>query len=139
MSEESLIKVGNSIYPVIKTGREQAKQVLRLTKWLRKYGMSAMDALQGRAGHDGDMTTSQSFDMILEIIESLSEDALLDLFQVVTGCTNEEADRYFDVADLVDTVITLYNEQPSIQRLVQRFFSVPNSTESSEELPTTSE
>jgi len=40
------VKVGDVEYPVIKTGRAQAKQVLRITKWISRHGTRAVRHLQ---------------------------------------------------------------------------------------------
>lgn len=137
MSADVTIKVGDSVYSVVKSGREQAKQVARLTKWLSKYGITAINSVKGKTVDGND--TAQTIEVMLELFGALSEDALLELFGLVTGCTQDEAEKYFDVADLIDAVVIVYEEQPSIRRLVERFFSVPASTKTSEESSTTSE
>lgn len=135
MSEPiNTVVVNEKEYQVIKTGRAQAEQVLGLTRWIYKHGAKAAKGMQGTNVAD---TTGIAF--IGELIMSLDADALIDLFQVLVGCPKEDAELYFDVATLVEVVIEVYERQPSVKRLVERFFSNGNSTPTSGELPTKSE
>lgn len=136
--EEKTIQVGNSIYPLVKMGRAQAKQVAQLTKWLKKYGLGAFESLQNKMG-EGGLDTAAGIQVLLEFLGSLSDDALIEAYVFATGCTIEEADNHFDIEHLVDVISQVYNEQPSIRRLVERFFSAPSLTETTPESSTTSE
>lgn len=128
---ENFVLVGEKEYPIVKRGRAQARQVAALSQWLSQYGNRILD----------DFLKTEAVNVpqaVIAIVGGLTEDSLIDLYVVVTGCTPEEADEYFDVADLIDTAIAIYEQQPSVKKLVDRFFSDDNST-ATEELPTTSE
>lgn len=132
MSEKiEVVIVGESEYPIVKKGRAQARQVAALGQWLSKYGNQMLDDFLNTDAVNAPQ-------MIIGIVGGLTEDSLLDLYMVVTGCSPEEADEYFDIAQLIDTAIAVYEQQPSVKKLVDRFFSDANSTDM-EELPTTSE
>jgi len=131
---ETTVKVGDKEYAIIKTGRAHAAQVLELTRWLSKYGAKAMSGISSDDAEDnGGMV------IIQKILDNLDTDAIIDLFQSLTGCPKEDAEVYFDVGILVDTAFALYEEQPGIRRLINRFFSPANSTQDSDESSTTSE
>jgi len=127
------IDLGGERYPVVKTGRAQARQVLQLTKWASKHGYRAARSIQP----GGSQMTGLEF--ILRMIDELDEDALMDLFTAVIGCDPAVSEAYFDIAVLIDAAILTYNNQPALQRLIDRFFSVPNSSGSTEERSTTSD
>lgn len=139
MSDEQVyIEVGNNKYPLVKKGRAQAEQVVSLTRWISKYGMEAFSQIQASAEEVQGKERS-GIEFILAAIGSLNADAILDLFVVVTGCTPAEAEEYFDVAQLIDAVTLVYQKQPAIRRVVERFFSPQQSEESTEESSMTSE
>lgn len=138
MSNEPLevIEVGGKEYQVLKTGRAQAQQVLDLTKWIAKHGVPALEAMS----EDGeDIQSENALVFVSALVEHLTVDALIDLFVVMVGCSYEDAEVYFDIATLIDVVIEVYNRQPSLRRLIERFFSEPDIVETQEELSTTSE
>lgn len=133
-TENKTVDVGGKHYLIVKRGRAQAAQVLSLTRWLANYGVAALNAVQEK---DYQNMTGLSF--LSNLVQALDEDALVGLFQVVTGCANDEAEEYFDVATLIDTVVILYNEQPAIQRLITRFLPGTLSTGSTEPTPIASD
>lgn len=85
MSEKlEVVVVGDSEYRVIKTGRAQAEQVLSLTRWLSKHGLKAIREMQG----DKDtLEFGNGFEFLTNFLDHLSVDAVIDLFQTLTGCT----------------------------------------------------
>lgn len=130
------VTVGGVDYKVIKTGRAQAQQVVVITKWLSRYGLPAFEKMAG----DGNSKFDNAFDLLNLLVDSLSEDALIDLFTAAVGCPPEVSEEHFDVATLLDVVIEIYNEQPAVRRLLDRFFSTPDTgQENSAESSTTSE
>lgn len=133
---EKFVEVNGQQYDVIKTGRAQADQVLRITRWLAKYGVKAFRQTQ----KDTDkFEISDGMEFITGILESLTSDALVDMFQAIIGCAKEDAELYFDIAVLIEAVVMVYEGQPSVKRLIDRFFSTPSSPESTEESSTKSE
>jgi hypothetical protein len=121
-NEEGLVVavIGDVSYPLVKTGRAQARQVTSFTTWLSKYGAQALQGLQ--ASNDAD----SGMGILLRFIQSLDEDALIDLFEVVIGCPKEASELHFDAADLIEACVALYSDSPTIKRLVDRFFSDTN-------------
>lgn len=136
MSENTTVEVGGKTYQVVKTGRAHAEQVVLLTKWIKKHGVPAATALQQSGLTD---KATNNIEFLLGAIDVLTADALIDLFVVATGCSQEEAEIYFDVATLIDAVIAVYQHTPAIQRLLDRFFLVSGTEEKQEESSTTSE
>jgi hypothetical protein len=121
MSEnKDIVEVGGVSYQVIKTGRAQAKQVMAFTRWLTKFGVPAFKQL---AGEDGKIAQTDGLAFIGRLFDVLTEDALIGLFSVLIGCPSQDAEDYFDVSILIDTVIDVYENQPSLRRLLDRFFS----------------
>lgn len=137
MSDEvvGVVLVGEKEYNVIKRGRAQADQVLKITRWLATYGVRAAD----KANKNGGLQSDNWASLLAGLIEGLDADALIDLFTALIGCTKKEAEEYFDIATLVDAGIAIYEGQPSVRKLIDRFFSSSKSEEPSEELSTTSE
>jgi len=136
MSRELLetIVVGENTYRVIKNGRAQAEQVLALTSWFSRHGMKALTELS--AEREG-VTAASGVEFIGKMLDHLTADALIDLFQALITCTKEEAELHFDIALLIDVVAETYERQPAVKRLVERFFSQANSTVTTEESSTT--
>lgn len=130
------IEVAGKTFELVKTGREQAEQVVSLGKWMNQYGLPA---LEGMMNEDGEVVFEGGLDLLQEVIESLTADALIDLFVVILGCTKKFADENFDIAVLIDAVIEVYEAQPSIGKVLSRFFSQTTSAENSDEPSTTSE
>ena len=74
--------------------------------------------------------------MITGVLANVTSDALIDLFQVLIGCSKKDAEKYFDIGILVEVALDVYENQPGIQRLIDRFFSTDESTESTEDSST---
>lgn len=135
MSEQlDSVVVGGQEYRVIKTGRAQAEQVAGLAKWISKHGTRAFRNMNINPQDQG-----SGLQIVLMFIESLDADALVDLFTVMVGCPKEVSEVYFDIADLVDVVINVYERNNSLKKLIDRFFSSASSTNTTQEPSTTSE
>ena len=135
MSEKSaVIEVGGKEFELVKTGREQAEQVIQLGKWINTYGLPAISQL---TNEEGEITFSGGFELLGDIIDVLTADALIDLFVVVIGCPKNFANKHFDVSVLIDAIAMVYEKQPSIGRVLSRFFSPVSSEESITEPSTT--
>lgn len=135
MSEKSaVIEVGGKEFELVKTGREQAEQVIQLGKWINTYGLPAISQL---TNEEGEITFSGGFELLGDIIDVLTADALIDLFVVVIGCPKNFANKHFDVSVLIDAIAMVYEKQPSIGRVLSRFFSPVSSEESTTEPSTT--
>ena len=130
------VEVADKTFELVKTGREQAEQVVALGKWVNQYGLPA---LEGMMNEEGEVTFEGGLDLLQGIIGSLTADALIDLFVVILGCSKKFANENFDIAILIDAVFEVYDAQPSLGKVLSRFFSQTTSTENSEESSTTSE
>ncbi len=127
--EDGFVDVGGKAYKVVKTGREQAEQVVLLTRWLSAYGPQLLSGIQ----QDEQLPQASGLDFITGILGKVTSDALVDLFQVLVGCSKKDADKYFDIGILVDVALDVYENQPGIQRLIDRFFSTDELEESTED------
>lgn len=132
----STIEVGGQEFQLVKTGRNQAEQVVLIGKWLSQYGLAALNEL---ADEEGNIVIEGGIEMIGTIIEQLSADALIDLFSLIIGCPKSFAEKHFDIAILIDALMTVYESQASFQRVISRFFSPTTSTSDTEESSTKSE
>ncbi len=130
------IEVADRIFELVKSGREQAEQVVSLGKWMNQYGLPA---LEGMMNEEGEIIFEGGLDLLQEIIGGLTADALIDLYIVVLGCSKKFADEHFDIATLIDAIVEVYEAQPSLGRVLSRFFSQTTSIEDSDESSTTSE
>ena len=131
------IVVGNSEYPLVKKGRAQAEQVEELLQWLGRYGGKFFDEM---TNEEGEVEISTSLPVLIgDIANIVTADALIELYVVVTGCTEEEAEEHFDVAQLIDVTVEVFEKQKSFKKVVNRFFSKRSSTNPMEELSTKSE
>lgn len=130
------VEVAGRTFELVKTGRGQAEQVVALGKWVNQYGLPA---LEGMMNEEGEVTFEGGLDLLQGIIGSLTADALLDLFVVILGCSKKFANENFDIALLIDAVFEVYDAQPSLGKVLSRFFSQTTSTENSEEPSTISE
>lgn len=132
----STITVADRTFELVKSGREQAEQVVSLGKWMNQYGLPA---LEGMMNEEGEIEFSGGLDLLQEIIGGLTADALIDLYIVVLGCPKKFADTNFDIAILIDAMVEVYESQPSIGKVLSRFFSQTTSVESLDEPSMTSE
>jgi hypothetical protein len=130
------IIVNGEAYPLITSGRKQAIQVQGITRWASVYGASILSDLQAQGEEDAE----QGLDFLVKLLGHLSADAMIDLFQAISGCTQEEAELYFDAAVLIDAGIVVYENHPTVRRLLDRFFSTSDSEQEGQpESSTTSE
>ena len=134
--EDDVLYIGEKAYPLVTSGRQQAIQVQGLTKWASRYGGEIFSELQ-----TVETSTSETgAEFLLKILGMLSADALIDLFQAVSGCTQEEAELHFDAATLVEAGIVVYEKHPTVKKLLDRFFSTSDSEQDEQqESSTTSE
>jgi hypothetical protein len=124
------VEVGGKKYVVIKMGRAQAEQVLAISRWISAHGFKVM-SVAGAQGQS--IQADNAFEFLSKIIDLLTADALIDLFVALVGCPKEDAEIYFDIGILVDVILMVYEEQPAVRRLIDRFFSTPVSEEKPEE------
>ena len=120
--QEFTITVAGKEYSLIKKGIAQAQQVTEISKWLAEYGVPIFEKLSSDKGE-----VSSNMDLFRAILDSLSPQALVDLFAVVIGCTQKVAEKEFDVGVLVDALMIVWENQPGIRGLVNRFFSTQDS------------
>lgn len=132
------IEVSEEVFELLKRGRAQAIQIQEIGKWLAKYGSDLMSII-GSMPEDMEGNLAQNLVYLGELLSSLSADAMIDLFRVALGCTPEFAEENFDVVVLIEAVISIYNEHPTIKRLVDRFFSGTSSTSTGEDSSTISD
>ena len=126
----TVIEVGGQEFELVKTGRNQAEQVVQIGQWLSLYGLAALKEL---ADEEGNIHIEDGIVMIGTILEQLSADALIDLFSLIIGCPKSFAEKHFDIGILLDAVMTVYESQAAFQRVISRFFSQTTSTNNSEE------
>jgi len=121
--EESLpetVMVGDKEYNLIKTGVAQAKQVSDLLNWIGDYG----DRLAGVLVTDDTNPASalgSTWALIAAIGKVSSQEALLDLFVVVIGCSDKEAEKFFSIGTLVDGAQALLSQE-EYAKVLNRFF-----------------
>lgn len=113
------IQVGEKQYKLDKTGRAQAEQISNILSWLSAYATPVFESL---SNEEGDIVFNNIIDAISKISEAVSADALIELYVVVTGCSQEEAENHFDIVDLIEGVSALM-ENPRYKKVVDRFFS----------------
>lgn len=130
----STLEVAGKSFDLVKTGRDQAEQVIQLGKWVNTYGVPA---LQGMMNDEGEISFSSAFDLLGDVLETLTADALVDLYVLVLGCSKQFANKHFDIGTLIEALALVYESQPSIGRVLSRFFSLVSSEESTEEPSTT--
>lgn len=120
-SEEinTVVELGGKSYDLMKTGFAQAQQVAGIGRWLSKHGAAMVAELSDSKEAQA---TSTNMDLVIKALGSFTAEALVDLFEVVTGCTTSVANKYFDIGILISGVIVLF-DNPSIKRVIDRFFS----------------
>lgn len=126
----STVVIAEQEFSLIRTGREQAEQVIHIGKWLSQYGLPALQTL---ADEEGTIQVNSGFELLGALVEHLSVDALIDLFTLIIGCSTKFANEHFDIAILIDATTTMYESQPSFQKVISRFFSPTTSTNDTEE------
>jgi len=136
MTESIKFAVAEKEFELVKTGREQAEQVIQLGKWINEYGVPA---LQRMTNEEGEITFAGGFDLLSSILQSLTVDALIDLYILIFGCNKKFADQHFDIGTLIEALTVVYNAQPSIGKVISRFFSQATSENVTEEPSMTSE
>jgi len=120
------VMVGVKEYNLYKTGAAQARQVSNLLNWLGKYGAKLADTLSSTTiNEDGqeqvEVNISNTWEFLGNIGELATEDALIDLFVVATGCSLKEAEEYFNILTLVDAVQGLLSQDVYL-KVFNRFF-----------------
>ena len=126
----STLEVAGKSFDLVKTGRDQAEQVIQLGKWVNLYGVPA---LQGMMNDEGEISFSGGFDLLGDVLKALTADALVDLYVLILGCSKTFANKHFDIGTLVEAIALVYDSQPSIGRVLSRFFSLVSSEETTEE------
>jgi hypothetical protein len=130
MSEGTIVEIGGKQFQPAKKGREQADQVVVAAQWLGTYGSKILAEV---SDEDGQIQIGDVWELIDSISKAVTTDALIDLFVVVYGCPKSFANKHFDIGYLVEGLMILWDESPGIRQLVQRFFSSPDSTDTTEE------
>ena len=122
-TQDTSVFIDGTEYPLVTYGRQQAHQAQGLTRWASKYGQQVYDALQtqGNSGNEGGL------EFLLKILDLLTEDAMIDLFSALLGCSKETSELYFDTATLIDAGIVVYEKHPTVRKLLDRFFSTSDS------------
>jgi hypothetical protein len=133
---QDFIEINGKPYSVVKTGRAQAEQVVQVTRWISRHGVKAIQSVQSDSLS---LEGASGIEFLGKFVEALTPDALIDLFVVLVGCPKEDAEVYFDIAVLVDVALQVHERQPAVRRLVERFFSTPNSASDMVASSTTSE
>lgn len=113
--EVQTVELNGINYLVVKKGIEQANQIAAFSNWLGKYALPSLNPEAEQTGVTGNY--------ILNLLSGLSGQALVDLFVIVVGCSKKVADEQFDFGVLVEAVMIFWDNQPGIQRIVNRFFS----------------
>ena len=121
--EQTVFEIGGVEYNVVKRGLAQAQQVAEIGRWLAIYGAPAIRAIQDNP----DFAEMGGMEVVTSMLGTLSGESLVELYSLVFGCPMEVANEYFDIAQMVDGIISLYENQPSIKRLVGRFFGAQRS------------
>ena len=134
MDNSTVFEINGEKYNVIKRGIAQAKQVADATRWLAKYGAPAFRKLA-----DNNFESLGGFEIMVAVLSSLDEYALVELFQIVFGCSREVAEQDFDIILLVDGLIAVYNQSPTMRKLADRFFSQASSESTEDSNSTQSE
>jgi len=108
-------------FNVVKRGYGQAKQIAEFGRWLNRHGAPAIHKL---TREDGGIEAPDTFRLVLALLDTLTPEAMIDLYCTVLGCEKELANEHFEVDVLVEALIALYHNQPAIQKAVSRFFSI---------------
>jgi hypothetical protein len=108
-------------FNVVKKGYGQAKQIAEFGRWLNRHGAPVIQKL---TGEDGGLEAPDTFQLVLALLDTLTPEAMIDLYCTVLGCERELANQHFEIDILVDALVALYHNQPAIQKVVSRFFSI---------------
>lgn len=117
---DTVITIAGKEYELVKRGRAQAEQAIKFSHWLTKYALPLFEQFVTPEGDAPDLDYVELFSLILD---GLSVDALIDLFILLTGCNKKEADEHFEIGILFDAAGVVWDNQPGLRRVVQRFFS----------------
>ena len=131
--KKTVFLIGEKESDVEKTGIGQAQQVANLSNWLSKHGSSMAKNLS----INGDSFTAENvLEIATALLGSLDVESLLSLFIIVFGCTRKVAEEHFDISLLLEGAVSLFENQPSFKRIIDRFFSGPTSQPVMEESST---
>jgi len=117
-----VITVGEKEYELIKTGRDQAEQLVSFGRWLGKHVFPMFSSISNPDGTVPEMNYQDIFKLIFE---GLDVDAVMELFILLVGCTRKEADKHFEIGVLFDSLTVVWENQPGLRRTLERFFSTP--------------
>jgi hypothetical protein len=132
----SKVVIDGKEFELIKRGRAQAVQVYGLGQWLNRYGSVLVTVFTDKPE---DLGITEGIAFFGNILGSIEPDALLGLYEIILGCSANFSEKNFDIADLVDAIVMVYNEHPTIRRLIDRFFSTDSLSEEQVEDSTPSE
>ena len=117
-----VFQIGERSFPIVKRGRELAEQSSALSRWLTTYGALAINQLQATQDEAGKAEDQIAF--LGRALGSVMEpDALIDLLAVVLGCEREYAEENFDLGVLAAAAEVIWQNQPGLHFLVDRFAS----------------
>lgn len=136
MNKDIQIEIEGQLWNLVRRGRAQAEQIHALGKWLYEHGGALIEAISTRGIDEDDLSTGLR--MVSTALSKVTADAMLDLYVVLLGCPLEFAEENFDIADLIDVIMQVYKEHPTIKKIVDRFFSDNSSDVGEAENSTTS-
>ncbi len=131
--------IADEVFNLVKKGRAQAEQVHAIGRWLASYGGELAEIIFNRKDDLDEADMLGGLSMLGEIASVLTADALIDLYIIVIGCSEEFAEENFDVVDLIEAVQTIYQEHETVRMVIDRFFSESSSVEEQDDSSTTSE
>ena len=120
-----VIKIEGQQFNLVKKGYSQAVQLTQIGAWLSKYGLNiATKVTEFQKENENANGTL----LLLKVLDAMTPEALIDLFTVSIGCDHDFAMENYDTGTLVDAAIVIYNNQPAIQKAINRFFLQPAPT-----------
>jgi len=119
------ILVGGQEFMIIKSGREYADQLRRITAWLSSLG-SGIGVHLREMGLSPDRSSGTELAIALFSL-GLDPDNLCKLGAALLGSDEQFVAEHFDPGWMVDAIIRIWDNQIglrfAVQRIQQRFFS----------------
>jgi hypothetical protein len=128
--DKGRLRLGEKDYYLITRGIKQARQITELTNWLANFGVPVYEGMADKDGNIPQMSTAM---FLLKAFQYLDEESLIGLYVLFVGCPKKTAEEHFDFGDLIEVIEFVWDNQPGIKRIVNRFFSTSQPSEVTEE------
>lgn len=124
--DSNVFLIGGRKVAILKRGREQARQIEKLNKWMKLHLAPLTENLKGQDAND----PATGWTMFASMMDGLTEDAQIELANLLVGDKDADGhalpvtfiDEHYDINWVVDA-LGAAGQGSAMQRLMTSFFS----------------